>query len=49
MEINCQLYGNENRKQSNKAVSDLKKTEEAVQAARTEFDIWENKEEIIIP
>ena len=49
MEINGRIYGNENRKQSNKAVGDLKKTEEAVQAAQTEFDIWENEEEIIIP
>ena len=46
MEINRQIYGNENRKQSNKAVGELKKTEEAVQAAQTEFDIWEMKKKL---
>ena len=42
LEINRQLYGNENRKHTNKAVNELKKSEQAVLAAETELGVWEN-------
>ena len=48
LEINRQLYENENRKQTNKAVNEFKKSEDAVLAAQTELGIWENEEELIL-
>ena len=48
MEINKQLYSNENRKNTNKAVNELKKSEQAVLAVENELRVWENKEEFIL-
>ena len=48
MEINKQLYGNENRINTNKAVNELKKSKQAVLAAENELGVWENEEEFIL-